>query len=118
MPFGSSGWSACGGSTAPNRRAAAIRKLFTRHLSKARPLSRSTPTFPSDFTVEMRDARIIAPDRLAFTTSSSAVVLLMRDGRLRTLDSRDTKTGEVAIKDGFYAIPAGAPTLLFERCEA
>src|SRR5262245_46275669 len=31
--------------------------------------------FPSDFTVEMRDARIIAADRLALTTSSAAVLV-------------------------------------------
>jgi hypothetical protein len=76
---------------------------------------------PFDGTIEMREARIIAPDRLAYTETDKfgtyAIVLLMRDGHLRSFQSTKMNTGEVLIRDGKF-LGTGAPTPLFQQCSA
>ena len=60
---------------------------------------------PHGGTVEMREARIIAPDRIAFNqpdmpgTGTVFLVLRLQNGRLRTHESV-TSSGYVLIKDG------------------
>jgi hypothetical protein len=71
---------------------------------------------PSDRTVLMRDARIIAPDRLAYTDGGLVMELLKRDGRLIVDKITKKKTGEVLVKDG-KDLKHGDRGNLFERCQ-
>jgi hypothetical protein len=71
---------------------------------------------PHDRTVLMRDARMIAPDRLAYTDGSVVMELLKRDGRLIVDKVTKTKTGEVLVKDG-KDLKHGDRGNVFERCQ-
>jgi hypothetical protein len=74
---------------------------------------------PSDYTHELREVRIIAPDKLAHTVNDKynflSQVILVRDGRGRTFQYTDLKTGKVTVKDGIF-LPTGEPTPWLERC--
>jgi hypothetical protein len=71
---------------------------------------------PRDRTVLMRDARIIALDRLAYTDGSVVTELLKRDGRLIVDKITKKNTGEVLVKDG-KDLKRGDRGNLFERCQ-
>lgn len=71
---------------------------------------------PQDRTVPMRDARIITPDRLAYTDGRLVLELLKRDGRLIVDKITSKSTGEVLVKDG-KDLKHGDRGNLFERCQ-
>jgi hypothetical protein len=75
-------------------------------------------TKPHEGTDFMRGARIIAPDRLAYTNKSGtiAIELLKRDGRLVVDKITVKKTGEMLIKDG-KSLKTGDRGHLYEHCQ-